>query len=193
MYYIFATLLFIISCVGSKKEIEEFDKLADTNQRLKDKLYIIEEGELIRQEIFRRTIIYNEYSIENNHVYLGKDSLNACALKEIVTNPCLVFCFSSNMCSPCIEKSINILIETTHNYTDNKRIIIAGDYPFRLRDNFYGKRMLTGIVLPVEKIEAPFFFILDSNLKIIDLHIFNKTNPDLTKIYLEEIHKKYNL
>jgi hypothetical protein len=52
--------------------------------------------------------------------------------------------------------------------------------------------MLSGIDLPVAEIEAPFFFVLDGSMELSFLHIFNKMNPELTKIYLENICKKYD-
>ena len=107
-------------------------------------------------------------------------------------NASLVFCFLTNTCSPCVDKAIELTQEVFSDYLENEQIIVAGDYPLRLRDDCYGKRMLTGVNLLIEEIEAPFFFILDKDLKMSYLHIFNKMNPILTKIYLEEIHKKYD-
>ena len=71
-------------------------------------------------------------------------------------------------------------------------IIVTGDHPLRLRNSVYDKKMLSGIILPIHEIGVPFFFILDKKMEISDLHLFNKLNPDISKIYLEEIKKKYN-
>ena len=52
--YFTILLLIITSCVGNnQKDSDNITKLKKINQQLKDKLYLINEGELISQEIFR--------------------------------------------------------------------------------------------------------------------------------------------
>jgi len=184
MYFL---TLFIVcfSCTSRQSDNHISDKY-----RIEDELFIAKHTEALQQEILRRTVKYTDMPIENSRVYFGSDSLTTFFLMDITSKPRLIFCFSANTCPPCVEKAIDLTKAIFTDYLVNEQIIITGDYPLRLRDNCYGKRMLTGINAPVEEIEAPFFFVLDENFKISFLHIFNKTNPDLTKIYLEEILKK---
>jgi hypothetical protein len=186
----FTAFLFALSsCAESSKE--EINRLTKANQQLNDDLSIVTQTERINQEIFRRTVKYSEMSIENKKVYWGKDSLKTYSLKDLALKTRLFFCFSTNTCTPCIDESIRLIREAFPDYKDNEAIIITGDYPLRLRDSVYDKKMLTGITLPLEKIEAPFFFILDKKMEISHLHIYNKMNTDLTKIYLEEVKYKF--
>jgi hypothetical protein len=184
-------LLVIASFAGCKQDdSESIAELKEINRRLEGELYIVKETGRISREIYRRTIKYSHTSLDNRQVFFGKDSVKIFLLNELALNPRLVFCFSTNTCTPCVDSAIKLLKERFSDFERNETIIIAGNDPLRLRDNCYGKRMLSGIDLPVAEIEAPFFFVLDKSMKISFLHIFNKMNPELTKIYLEEIQEK---
>jgi hypothetical protein len=187
--------LLIAASFGScnQQDTDSIAKLKEINRRLEDEFYTVREAERISLEIYRRTIKYSQTSLDNKQVFWGKDSINTFPLYKLALNPRLVFCFSTNTCTPCVDSAIELIKEKFTDFEHNETILIAGDYPLRLRDNCYGKRMLSGINLPVTEIEAPFFFVLDKSMKISFLHIFNKMNPELTKIYLEEIRGKYDI
>lgn len=193
---IYSTLfsLLIISCTEKKqREANDIVSLKKTCKQLENELFIIKENEIINQEIFQRNIKYSDMSIDNTLVYWGRDSSNCISLSQIASKPHLIFCFSINTCSPCVDNAIGMIKEVFADFDKNERVIIAGDHPLRLRENHYGKKKLTGIQLPIEEIEAPFFFVLDENLKLSLLHIFNKANPNLTAIYLKEIAKRCDI
>ena len=183
-------LRIITSCTyTTSNEVNELNKI---NQKLTEELFFQNEHKRISQEIFRRTIMYCNTSIDNTKVYWGRDSLNTFDLSQVTSKPRLIFCFSTNTCTPCIETAIELTKEIFPDYLENENLIITGDYPMRLRNNCYGKKMLTGIALPLNEIEVPFFFILDKNMNLSFLHLFNKGDSHYTKLYLEEIRKKYN-
>jgi hypothetical protein len=186
-------LLIIAFFAGCKQDdSESIAELKEINRRLEGDLHIVKETGRISREIYRRTIKYSQTTLDNRQIFFGKDSVKIYSLNELALTPRLVFCFSTNTCTPCVDSAIKLIKEIFSDFERNETIIIAGNYPLRLRDNCYGKRMLSGIDLPVAEIEAPFFFVLDKSMKISFLHIFNKMNPELTKIYLEEIREKYD-
>ncbi|MDR2145274.1 MAG: hypothetical protein LBE91_02275 [Tannerella sp.] len=189
-FFLFFFLLFLLSCSNTNnKEIERLTKI---NEKYDSDLFILKQAEQANQEILRRTIKYSGEKIESKSIFWGRDSLNTFTLNELAVKPRLIFCFSTNTCSPCVESAIEFIKEVFPDYTENEMIIITGDYPLRLRDSVYGKKMLSGITLPINEIEVPFFFILDKKMEVSLLHLFNKLNPDITKVYLEEIKKKYD-
>jgi hypothetical protein len=194
LYHSIISLLIAASFSGcNQQDMDSIAKLKEINRRLEDEFYTVREAERISLEIYRRTLKYSQTFLDNKQVFWGKDSINTFPLRDLTLNPRLVFCFSTNTCTPCVDSAIESIKEKFTDFEHNETIIIAGDYPLRLRDNCYGKRMLSGINLPIAEIEAPFFFMLDKSMKISFLHIFNKMNPETTKIYLEEIRKKYDL
>ncbi|MDR0699295.1 MAG: hypothetical protein LBG28_08790 [Tannerella sp.] len=194
IFYRIILLLIIASFTGCKqKDTESIAELKEINRRLENESNAAKEAERIEREIYRRTIKYSQTPFDDSQVFWGKDSVNIFSLKELALSPRLVFCFSINTCTPCIDSAIELIKEIFTDFECNETIIITGDYPLRLRDNCYGKRMLSDIKLPVTEVEAPFFFVLDKSMKMSFLHIFNKMNPEATKIYLEEIREKLSL
>ena len=189
--YFIVFLAVAASCTNKKSD--EIFELKKINRELTNELFIKGEIERANLGIFHRTIIYCNNPIANARVFWGRDSLKTFDLSRIASKPRLVFCFSKNTCTPCIESAIEITKELFPNFLENENIIITGDYPMRLRDDCYGKKMLTGAALPFNEIEVPFFFILDKNMNLSFLHLFNKINPDYTKLYLDEIRKKFKL
>ncbi|MDR0573688.1 MAG: hypothetical protein LBG96_06590 [Tannerella sp.] len=191
--YCIIFLLITASFAGCRqKDADDIAKLKELNQRLEDEFYNVREAERISLEIYRRTLEYSRTSIDDKPVFFGKDTVNTFSLDELALKPRLIFCFSTNTCTPCIDSVIGLIKGRFTGFESNETILIVGDYPLRIRENCYGKRMLSGIDLPVAEIEAPFFFVLDKSMEISFLHIFNKMNPELTKIYLDEICKKYD-
>ena len=189
--YLIVFLALITSC--TKQKANEIFELKRTNQKLTEELLYKTEDQRVCHVIYLRTMTYCNNPVENSQVFWGKDSLNTCDLSQIASKPRLVFCFSTNTCAPCVEKSIDLTKEVFPDYLENENIIITGDYPMKYRNDCYGKKMLSGINLPLHEIEVPFFFILDKNMNISFLHLFNKGDSNYTKIYLSEIRKKFDL
>ena len=192
MKTIYFIVFLIIATSCSNKKSGEILELKKTNRELTDELFIKSEIERTYLAVFHRTIMYCNSPIANTRVFWGRDSLNTFELSQIASKPRLVFCFSANTCTPCIEMALELTKGFFPDFLENENIIITGDYPMRLRNDCYGKKMLTGVVLPLKEIEVPFFFILDKNMNLSFLHLFNKANSDYTKLYLDEIRKKYN-
>jgi len=131
--------------------------------------------------------------IENTDVYIGFDSVNIFNIKQL--NHKFFFYFSIQTCSPCIEQTVDCIKEVFPDYeNDNEIFFISPDYPARFKGNCYGKPLLTldseKLGIPVEKLNVPFIFVIDSNLKIKKMHIVNKNDFRSTVKFLKELVKK---
>jgi len=130
--------------------------------------------------------------IENQSVYFGKDSLKTTKINNL-TSKCFFFYFSINTCTPCIDNAIECIKMVFPDYLSNDDIIfISPDYPDRLKDNCYGKKLLTlstgKIGIPLEKEKVPFIFTLTEQLSIDKIHIVNKNDFTKTVEFLKLIH-----
>ncbi|MEA4936491.1 MAG: hypothetical protein VB102_07615 [Paludibacter sp.] len=131
--------------------------------------------------------------VNNSNVYFGTDSTNKIKLKQLVDSPKLMFYFSSNTCSPCIEETIEIMKEIFPNYEETDKIVfVSPDYPARYRNNCYGKKLLildkNKLGLPIENgQQSPFFLIINKNLQVQSMHVVNKMDFSRTKEYLKDI------
>ncbi|WP_287619783.1 hypothetical protein [Parabacteroides sp.] len=165
-----------------KKPIQDID--IDNFEYEKESLYTIKREELKN----------NYYQCLDQKVYWGTDSLQTSTLRELCSDEKLFFCFSETTCPPCIETVIDMLNGAFSKEEIDKRVIfVSPDYPIRLRNDCYGRKLLNLqnkiFGLPLERQESfpPFLFVLDNKLRVKYLHIYNKVFPQLTSIYLEEI------
>ena len=117
-------------------------------------------------------------------------------LSNLCNDKKLFFCFSEKTCPPCIDAVVDIMNEVfTDEEIKTKIVFVSPDYPARLRNDCYGKKLLSlhnknlGLPMELEDSFAPFLFIMDKDLCVKYLHIHNKPLPRLTLIYLEEIKK----
>ncbi len=133
--------------------------------------------------------------VKNQGFFFGNDSLIKIPLKNFVSKKKIFFCFSKNTCTPCVEKTIEILKNIFPDYKLNERIVfISPDYEKRFRNNCYGKKLLTleysKFGIPIEDTEAPFFLILNNQLVIESIHIVNNLNFLKTEMYLQKIAQR---
>lgn len=101
-------------------------------------------------------------NIDNQNFYWGTDSVNQDELKKIFQQKKLIFYFSERTCSPCIENIVELINKNfTSEEQEEKIIFISPDYPLRLRNSCYGRRLLTlqskYLGIPLEKKIFPFF------------------------------------
>lgn len=147
--------------------------------------------------ILKRLELRNEhFKCLDKTAFWGTDSLSTFPISELCDEKKLFFCFSEKTCPPCIDTVVNMLHSFfTDDEIKTQIVFVSPDYPVRLRNDCYGKRLLNlcdkKIGLPIEQEEAftPFLFVMDKDLHIKYLHIHNKALPQLTSIYLEEMRK----
>jgi aryl carrier-like protein len=169
-HYYYSVIIFLIvffSCCNKEKSQSDYEQL------VVNKINTLTENNLNIQ-------------IKNQNVYFGLDSLKIIDLKQAVKQHKFFLYFSSETCTPCIRQTIDLINKVFPRYkNDNKIIFISPDYPVRLKENCYGKKLLTlkdeTIGIPLEQENVPFLFTLSDDLKINNLHIVNKN--DFQKLF----------
>lgn len=142
-------------------------------------------------------------SLLNNYIQLNNPKIwnetnKQLHLKEIVSEPKLIFRISEFNCSSCVDSAIVVL----NNYYSkfNDKLIILASYS-NVRDLYVFKRINRiespvynikegEIRLPADKGVSPYFFLLDENLKTNLFHRPLKSNKDRTIRYLNLVMKK---
>ncbi|GAB6011592.1 thioredoxin domain-containing protein [Viscerimonas tarda] len=170
----------LVSCQDkSKQSSEEENSISDYER-------------LVENKIDQLTVENLNKQVENQAVYFGYDSLTKIDLKQLASHHKLFLYFSYQTCPPCIEQTIEYIENAFPEYKeDNEIIFIAPDYPGRMKNNCYGKRVLilnnNSLGIPVERENVPFIFTLNENLEINNLHIVNKNNFDKTSDFIKKI------
>jgi len=146
---------------------------------------IVSRAEQLEKENLYSTVL-------DQKCYFGKDSTKLIMFRKIWDSSKVFFYFSDKICPPCIVNTIEVIKQQYPNYqSDSSIIFISPDYPKRLTDNCYGKKLLSlqfkMLGLPVEKNDVPFFFRLNNNLEITSIHIVVKVDFDRTKKYLQSL------
>ena len=115
-------------------------------------------------------------------------------------NKLLIFRYSELNCMACVEKEIIYLIDFVERY--NTKLVILSSYTNE-RDLYLFKRINRisdyivynieeGVLkLPVENLNIPYYFVLDSNYRAINLFVPDKNFPERSVKYLNSIAKKY--
>ncbi|MHC1780746.1 MAG: hypothetical protein AB9922_10970 [Bacteroidales bacterium] len=134
----------------------------------------------------QKEILYNP--LLNQPCYFGKDSTKPVMLKEICDTNKIFFYFSEKLCSPCIDNTIKVLKDCFPDYKNDSSIIfISPDFPKRLSEDCYGKRLLTlktgKLGLPMKE-QYPLFFRLNENMEVVSAHIVVKVDFKRTLNYL---------
>lgn len=145
----------------------------------------------------KRTELKNEhFKCIDQTAHWGTNYIDSIHLSELCNERKLFFCFSEKTCPPCIDEVVNMINEVfTKEEIKTQIVFISPDYPTRLRDDCYEKKLLSlhekylGLPIELQESFAPFLFIMNKDLRINYLHIHNKALPQLTLIYLKEIRK----
>jgi len=152
----------------------------------------------IEKAIIRIERENNSRKVKNQYMYFGTDSTIKIELKQFLSTKRLFLYFSSNTCSPCIERTVEIIKEVLPSYIKNEKIVfLSPDYPARFRNNFYGKKLLMlenrKLGIPIENEESPpFFIIVNYDMEVESIHVVNKMDFDRTVDYLKEMTKNFD-
>ena len=199
LVFIIIISLFLFN-VYSLYRYNDLKKLNDL--KIKNSLSEIKNDELnTYRSSYKGGIFNNGKKISNN--LLVKDSLhNLIPLKKVFDdnqNNILVYRFSKMHCESCVVASLEVLKRHTDSIGASN-ILILGNYK---NNRIYNRTMLeygikkmkvyniSSFKIPAEEIGYPYFFVLNSNLEVLDLFIPNKIMPKLTEDYLRIINKKY--
>ena len=170
-----------IACTSEKKQTQNLGTQA-----------IRDYQEQVEQKIIELEKASQNLVLGDQGVYWGNDSLDFVMLSEFVKEQKMYFYFSYNTCSPCVQECVNMLERYMPDYLENENIVfLSPDYLPRFRENCYGKRLLglrnEELGIPLEKEEVPFFFTLDKDLTIKNLHVVNKNDFKRTGAYLKKM------
>jgi hypothetical protein len=180
-------------------EKEQDKMLIETLNRELSKAGNLREFEYLYKASKEMTVfrLQNElYSLANRKVYFGAEKSKVFPIEDLSECPKLIFGSSQNMCSPCVYAVLDKLKEVFPDYAENENILFVADIEQRLKENYHHKKVLSFYhedEFPLYKSGMPYLFVLDRDIAIKMLYITDKTSPDLTQIYLEEIRRKYNL
>ena len=128
--------------------------------------------------------------MENQIAFWGNDSSSRFPLAQLAAKERLFFYFTQNVCPPCLISTLELIKRYFIDYEYNDLIVfISPDWPSRLRNDCYGKKLLTfqneTLNLSLEK-DVPFFFVLSPEMEITSAHIITKVNFDRTEAYLRK-------
>ncbi|MDR1742912.1 MAG: hypothetical protein LBR48_03720 [Dysgonamonadaceae bacterium] len=187
--YKYGCLLLLFTVIfGCRKDVKKENEHIDYQQI--DDIFVRN-----KLAIEKLTLANLNREIISQKVYFGKDSLHLFSMKKLVKKHRFFFYFSEKTCASCIYNTVDCIKEVFPDYEqDDKIIFIAPGYPARMKENTFGKRLLTltkgklGIALE-EKL-VPFLFTVDENLKLKTLHIVNSKDFTETMQYLNTIKEE---
>lgn len=133
----------------------------------------------------------------NPHFYIGKDTSNTVHISSFLSRKyALCFYFPRHTCPPCLDNIHSLIKNIFPNYQERTDIIfISNDLEYRLRENFYGKKILWNknkkLGVMFEKITTPTFFIIDKDLQTKCVFITDKMIPEYIEDYLKIIKQRF--
>jgi len=176
MFCVFVISVLFLSCQQNEKPANDHDQIRIFVNKLEEESL----GQMLEEQTF----------------YIGTDSLEMHPLEEL--SGLLCFYFSSETCTPCIIRTIDIIKEYISDYETNVEIqFVAVDFPVKYKEGYYGKKVLSleknKLSIPLENHFAPFFFLIDGSRKIKSVHVVNKDDYERTADYLREMRDRVEL
>jgi hypothetical protein len=140
---------------------------------------------------------YGTDSINNSYILTYPDTSKNEYLYNLTQTSTLVFRFSGNMCSPCIEFVISRIDVYIQDFRTNDRVLFlySDASPF-LSENYYTKRsfLISDIFHEhLDELNLPYLCILDKDHKIHSIYIPDINFPELLDKYLEIVSDKLNV
>ncbi|WP_308990454.1 hypothetical protein QLS71_003090 [Mariniflexile litorale] len=169
--------------------------------------------ELLKNQIIKNTDLIHTMKLDENNFLISKESEDlvldkdvklitlkgdTILAKEVFKQDNIVLRYSILNCKECIDAELNILINNNSSFS-NEVCLIAYHINRRDMSVFYEelkKKGLTtnvkffltsnkGLKIPLENYEIPYYFHIDSNLKMNNFYIPNKDKPKLSEYYLK--------
>ncbi len=149
----------------------------------------------INNALVRNIYLKEDLKVKNNKLLFYNDTI---FLSELCCNhTCLIFRFSLFNCSMCVNSVLEKIKDIFPNYKDNTKIVFMYDsVNGRITENMFGKMPYMSLKedilgIPMEKINIPYMFILDSTLVVKQFFVPEKSMPELTDTYLNIIKARY--
>lgn len=111
----------------------------------------------------------------------------------------LVCRFSEYCCSSCVDYAIKYLLEKKDSIGQENILFLGGQTNNRLfnrEKKLYGIHQMnvgncTDLGLSIEKISYPYFLVIDSTLKVLNVFVPEKKNESFNNEYFDLILKRY--
>jgi hypothetical protein len=184
--------LTILVCVHLAISVYQIINTADTSDRNPES-----SETMLLIDIMMNSIVNSGVSVRNVELTYGTDT-SKYRLLNLCHDNTLIFYFSGESCSPCIDDVISLLNTVFPDLSTNERVLLIGSHlnP-RVVDDYYPKPVLIyqdqRLSLPAEDMYLPCLFILDKTGKTIDSLIPEKYFPTLTEFFLKHVKEKYEL
>ncbi|GAL73410.1 hypothetical protein [Jejuia pallidilutea] len=169
---------------------------------------IIEKSEKSKKEIltFEQNFI-NESINENlefdNNVRIVDINNNDILAKDLFKNKSIVLYYSELHCNDCITAEINTIIKNKEKLDEsfvllahyqNNRDLFVFNNEFQKKGLKKIKMYLLldkGLNIPADKLNIPYYFCIDSTLRITNFFIPQKDKPKLSESYLINTSKNF--
>jgi len=192
---LFAINVFTLVCFFQFKHQKVVDDMIKCNQEdnERDELYAYKVN-------FTTNILNSNFKLDNVMI---KDSINnIIPLKELFHSgrkQMLVCRFSKIHCESCV----NFAIQNLRKWADSigvKNVIFLGNYQnnkiFNRTKPLYGIHDMnvynsSTFKIPAEELGYPYYFVLDSSLRISNVFVPDKAIPKITNRYLRNVQKKF--
>lgn len=114
---------------------------------------------------------------------------------------CMVCRISQYDCESCTDYALEKFVQKTRKW--NMKLIVLADYRNSkeiglVRNNHSGTENLDYFImgssgLPIDEVGMPYYFILDSGMRVNDVFVPVEMLPDLTNRYFSKLENKYCL
>lgn len=181
-------LVLLPSCVQQKDTAEDKHKIELSV--LQSKISKLEYGIKLQNSLFKLERKTEGLLITEQRVFWNNDSLVKKSLSSLFNKKKLVFCYSKSHCTPCVDHITLKLKDCFDDYLNNEDIICIVDIPDKFKNISDQKKILSGVQLPIDILPSPILFILGEDMRIRNLYVYNKMNPEALDIYIEEVVRK---
>lgn len=139
---------------------------------------------------------YSLDSIRNLKVISYPDTSEKLHLSDLTNETSLIFRFSGNMCSPCVDFVINRLQFCIQDLRNNDNVIfLYSDANPALAENYFIKKsyfLSEPLHDELDNLSLPYLCLVDSSHQIESLFIPDPSYPELLDKYLEIARSKIN-
>lgn len=147
------------------------------------------------------TLMREQMRSSGHHIglknYLLSDSIKRVFNEKLSKNSLLAVRLSPLSCSMCVDSTLNMVVKFIENNKLSNRIVILTSYTnprdlilfYRLHQIEYNVFNIeeNEITLPVEHLKVPYMFIIDKDFVAHNTFIPEKSFPNITDTYLNEV------
>ena len=168
----------------------------DTKKSINESLYSFNNPPAVNNLVFNstRSWKYELDTIIDSRTLTFPDTKENTNLYSLTNTPSLVFRFSGNMCTPCVDFVIDRIKFCIQDFKENERVIfIYSDANPAMAENYFVKQswyISESFHQDIDNLMLPYLCILDSENRIKSLYIPDMAYPELLDKYLEMARDK---